>query len=660
MSFTLALSQWARRLERQPWWPRYEMIHRVGMLARRISLLLLVAGTTATAAMLMAVVMGANGWTFLRLVVLALFTISFAWLSLSFWTSVLGFIVRVVGGDPASLWSNLDFDRPLAQRTALVMPIYNEDTDRVVAGLEATLAGLAQMADRDHFDVFVLSDTTKPDIAVREEQAMRAMRARNRSGVDIYYRRREKNIGRKAGNLEDFVHRWGGAYAHMIVLDADSVMSGETIVSLAKLMEQNPQAGIIQTIPIPANRETPFARILQFAARLYCPVMASGLAFWAGGDANYYGHNGIIRLSAFARHCGLPILPGAAPLGGEILSHDFVEAALIQRGGYRVWLVPELAGSYEEMPANLIDYAKRDRRWCQGNLQHGKVIGAMGLRTLSRLHLGMGIASYLASPVWFLLLLLASIDILERSIIGPVYFKPGFNLFPDWPVVKTQQIDTLIALTLAALFLPKVMGLLLVIFDDDKRRGYGGLLPLLTSVIGEILFSALLAPVMMLFQTLFVVTTFSGHVVTWDAQARDDRGLSWKEGLRRHAGHTVLGVVWAGVMIAFAPNFFWWMTPVLLGLILSIPLSVLSSRLDFGLASKRMGLFLTPDETRPPAELRRLRRAIARGGAAPGDATQSYGAADPLTPPESGLPMLHMEWPSEPRTVLRGRLGATS
>ena len=652
MPFMLFISRWMQDLVRQPWWPSYDTIHRFGMLARRVALFLLVVGTTGTASFLMAIVMGANGWTMLRLCVLALFAISFAWLAVSFWTAVLGFIVRVVGGDPASLWNNLDLALPLNQRTALVMPIYNEDTDRVVAGLEATLAGLARMADRGCFDVFVLSDTTKPEIGLREEQAFRAMRARNRSGVQIYYRRREKNIGRKAGNLEDFVHRWGEAYAHMIVLDADSVMSGDTIVSLAKLMEQNPQAGIIQTIPIPANRETPFARILQFAARLYCPVMASGLAFWAGGDANYYGHNGIIRLAAFARHCGLPILPGAAPLGGEILSHDFVEAALIQRGGFKVWLVPELAGSYEEMPANLIDYAKRDRRWCQGNLQHGKVIGAMGLRALSRLHLGMGIASYLASPIWFLLLLLASIDIVERSIIGPVYFKPGFNLFPNWPVVKTAQIDTLIGLTLIALFLPKLLGLLLVIFDDGKRRSYGGLIPLLLSVIGEILFSALLAPVMMLFQTLFVVTTFSGHVVSWDAQARDDRGLSWQEGVRRHASHTILGVVWGGVILAFAPDFFWWMTPVLFGLVLSIPMSVLSSRVDFGLASKRFGLFLTPDETKPSAELRRLRRAIARGA---GNQPEPplLGASDPLTPPESGLPMTHIEWPSPPKGALR-------
>ena len=200
------------------------------------------------------------------------------------------------------------------------------------------------------------------------------------------------------------------------------------------------------------------------------------------------------------------------------------------------------------------------------------------------------------------------------------------------------------------------MGLLLVIFNDDKRRSYGGLLPLLASVIGEILFSALLAPVMMLFQTLFVVTTFSGHVVSWDAQARDDRGLSWIEGVRRHLSHTILGVVWSGVMLAFAPDFFWWLTPVLFGLILSIPLSVLSSRVDFGVASKRWGLFLTPDETRPSAELRRLRRAIARGPGAIVDASSNLGAGDPLTPPESGLPMPHMEWPKEARSSLRDRL----
>ena len=607
---------------------------------RRLVFFTLSLGTSVLAASLMAQVMSANGLSWIGFAVLVLFTASFTWLAQSFWTAVMGFLVRIVGGDPIGL--HVTPTAPLAQRTAVVMPIYNEDTERVAAGLSATLRGLAESDYADHFDVFILSDTTKDAIGRREVEAVEALRAAHPGHPHLYYRRRERNIGRKAGNIEDFVERWGRAYAHMLVLDADSVMSGGTMVRLAQLMEAHPDAGIIQTVAMPVNRETPFARILQFASRLYGPVMSSGLAFWTGHTGNYYGHNAIIRLTAFAENCGLPVLPGAAPLGGEILSHDFVEAALMRRAGYKVWIVPELDGSYEEMPANLIDYAKRDRRWCQGNMQHGRLLGVDGLSMMSRLHLFMGVTSYLTSPLWLVLLLASTADAMDHAIVGPVYFKPGYNLFPTWPVATDYQIGLLLAITLASLFLPKVMGLLLVVFSPRERRRYGGFFRLIGSVLLETLFSTLLAPVMMLFQTLFVASTLLGRSVSWDAQPRDDRGLSWHEGVVRHLGQTLFGIAWAIAVLAVAPSFVWWLTPVLLGLGLAIPLSVLSSRWSIGLWLKREGLFLTPEETDPPAELVRLRQAMDQGGWVE-PATPP--PAQPLVPPESGLSMEPMSWP---------------
>src|SRR5260221_1670634 len=347
--------------------------HQYSKFIRRSVFAGLVACSTAIATALMVDIIGAGGFNAVTVSILVLFTISFGWIACSFWTALLGFIVRVAGGDPASLgWAGAT--TPLRERTALVMPIYNEDPVRVPAGLEATLRGLLLASDAGHFDAFVLSDTTDPKIAEEEQQAVLTLRRRIGDRIPIYYRRRQRNHGRKAGNIADFCERWGGAYAHMVVLDADSVMSGSTLVALAGLMEAHPDAGIIQTGPVPTNPETVFARILQFGSRLYGPVLSSGLAFWQLGDANYWGHNAIIRVAAFTEHCGLPVLPGSAPLGGEILSHDFVEAALIRRAGWKVWIVPELEGSYEELPANVIDYAKRDRRWCQGNLQHARLL----------------------------------------------------------------------------------------------------------------------------------------------------------------------------------------------------------------------------------------------------------------------------------------------
>jgi membrane glycosyltransferase len=612
------------------------------MLLRRTAFFVLSAGTSVLAAWLMSQVMAANGLSLLGLAVLVLFTLSFTWLAVSFWTAVLGFVVRVLGGDPASL--DIAPGTPLRERTAVVMPIYNEDTLRVAAGLDSAMRGIAATGKHASFDVFVLSDTTDNAIGEREVAAMSALRARHLEGPTLYYRRRQKNIGRKAGNIEDFVRRWGAAYGHMLVLDADSVMSGETIVRLAQLMEAHADTGIIQTVPVPVNRETPFARILQFASRLYGPVMASGLAFWSGGSGNYYGHNAIIRISAFAQHCGLPKLSGPAPLGGEILSHDFVEAALIRRGGYKVWLVPELDGSYEEMPANVIDFAKRDRRWCQGNLQHGRLIGVGGLKMMSRLHLFMGVTSYVTSPLWLILLLCSTADAMQRAIIGTVYFKPGFNLFPDWPIATDFQVRLLVAITLASLFLPKIMGFLLVVFRSRQRRLFGGLFRMIASMLIETLFSTLLAPMMMLFQTFFIVTTLIGRSVSWDAQARDDRGLSWREGTIRHIGQTIFGAIWGLIVLAVAPDFLWWLSPVLAGLLLSVPLSVLSSRIGLGLRLKLAGLFVTPEELDPPTELRWLREALA---VAPEVWLDGPSTHAPLVPPEAGLSMVAHEWATQ-------------
>jgi membrane glycosyltransferase len=615
--------------------------YRLSLARRRAALFLLAAGSTGIATWLMSQVIAANGLGVVGCASLVLFALNFAWLALSFWTAALGFIMRLAGGDP--LRPAATDGKPLSGRTAVVMPIYNEELRRVSAGLQSVLAGLGETGEAAHFDLFVLSDTTDAGIGAAERALAERLRQEHPTGPAIYYRRRKKNVGRKAGNIEDFIRRWGAGYRYMIVLDADSVMSGDTLVRLVRLMDAHPDVGIVQAPPLPTNRETAFARMLQFANRLYGPVQSSGLAAWAGGDSLYYGHNAILRTDAFARLCGLPVLPGKPPLGGEILSHDFVEGALIGGGGYKVWLAPELPGSYEDMPANIVDYAKRDRRWCQGNLQHGRLLGLSVMKPIGRLHLGMGVFSYLTSPLWLALLLLSTCDAMQRALAGTEYFKPGFNLFPNWPVATDFQIDLLLGMTLAALFLPKLMGLALALFHPAERRAFGGALRLCTSVLAEIIFSTLLAPVMMLFQTLAIAATLVGRSIIWEAQPRDDRGLGWREALRRLGWHSLVGLTWAVGVWLVAPDFFWWLTPIWLGLALALPLAVWSSRRSLGLALKRIGLFLTPEETRPPPELSRLRQSLRSelnfAGLVP------VGSEEALVPAEAGIVMPRLIWP---------------
>ena len=193
-----------------------------------------------------------------------------------------------------------------------------------------------------------------------------------------------------------------------------------------------------------------------------------------GRDGNYWGHNAIIRTRAFADHCGLPDLPGKPPFGGHILSHDFVEAALIRRAGYTVYMLPDLGGSYEESPPSLIDLAARDRRWCQGNLQHARIIGARGFTLATRQHLAHGIMGYLASPLWMAQLLVGIVLVLQSHYIRPEYFTKEFSLFPDWPRFDYERALQLFELTIGILLAPKFLGLLVALIDTKTRRGSGG------------------------------------------------------------------------------------------------------------------------------------------------------------------------------------------
>ncbi len=568
--------------------------------------------SSALATGLMHDILKANGFSGYEKAGLVLFFVLFTWICGAFWTALAGFVIRLVGRDPAVLHMDEVKGRRLQGRTAVVMPIYNEDTTRVAAGLDVIWSSLAAQPQQAAFDLFILSDTRKADIGAAEERAWQALVERHGARGRIFYRRRQDNIGRKAGNIADFVRQWGGAYDYAVVLDADSIMSGTALVSLALMMDAHPEAGIIQALPVPAGRETLFARLVQFAARLSSPMLSSGLAYWQLGEGNYWGHNAILRLRAFAEFCDLPRLPGSAPLGGEILSHDFVEAAFMRRAGFKVWLMADLTGSWEEVPSNVIDYAARDRRWAQGNLQHMSLLPMRGLHWLSRIHLITGVLSYVTSPMWFAVLVLSSIVVCLDAVNGHQYFAPGsFTLFPSWPESRVGEIFSLLTITFSVLLIPKVLAAVLALKDRKTRRGFGGGSRLLLSLLIEQLFSMLLAPAMMVFHSTFVVTTLAGRPVSWNAQERGDRGIPFGEALWRHKWHVLLGLVWGAVILWFAPRYIWWLLPVLAGLVLSVPLTVLTSRADAGQWLRRHKLLLTPEETQTPQELAALSARLA-------------------------------------------------
>jgi membrane glycosyltransferase len=511
------------------------------------------------------------------------------------------------------------------------MPAHNEPPNAIMAGLTAMVRSVEATGHGGAFDVYLLSDTTDPAVALAEEAAWLDTRERLQGEIGLYYRRRPSNVGRKAGNIADFCRRWGAGYDFMVVLDADSVMSGTTVVELVRLMEANPGAGLIQTVPVPARQETRFGRLIQFGAQLSSRMLAAGQSFWQGDVANYWGHNAIVRVRAFTEHCSLPVLAGRPPLGGAILSHDFVEAALLRRAGWAVYLEPWLEGSHEGVPSNILDFAKRDRRWAQGSLQHLCLLRVPGLHPLSRLHFLLGAMGYVSSVLWLGLLMASTAYVVFPGLgAGDAGSASGAGSAALHALrLEGTRFVPLLAVTAVVLFLPKILALALGVVRHAPD--FGGRRRLVLGWWVETWFSVAVAPLMMMFHTRAVASVLSGRDVRWVAQPREGRHVGWAEAWRGAATFTVVGVLWAALTLALSPAFFLWLTPIFAGLVLSAPLIRATGSPSRVWHARGGSLLAVPTETRTPPELRpvRLDELPRRAGAGAGAERRapSYAAA---------------------------------
>lgn len=553
-------------------------------------------GTLAMAAVAinqMRLVLNVGGLTLLEILVLVLFAINVTWILFPLTTAAVGF-VRMLTRRRRS-----PSVRPLHSRTALLMPTYNEDPAQVASALDAMAQGLVDRGEGRSFDVFVLSDTTDGAVARAEHEVIWTLRRRLGHRIDVYYRRRLFNRGHKAGNLKDFCERWGRSYDHLVVLDADSLLGSATIIELVRRMEDDPDAGLIQTVPQLQGGTTLMARVQQFAGFVYGSLLAAGLAWWTRSEGTYWGHNAIIRTRAFMEAAGLPDLPGRPPLGGSILSHDFVEAALLRRAGWRVVIADDLTDSFEQSPPSIIDLAVRDRRWCQGNLQHTRVLGAKGLHWISRLHLLNGIFSYVSSPLWLLFLIATLALGVQNEFAKPEYFTRSYTLFPLWPHLDPVRAMRLFGFTLAILFGPKALGFLWFITSPKRLRGAGVLLPI--SFAFEIVLSALVAPILMLIDCGVIVDILRGKDSGWRPQRRADDRLPWSQVLYRHRWHMVMGAVLIGASRFISWQMLAWLLPAAVGMVLAVPLSQWTGSPAVGRWFRRAGILRVPTEVDLPA-----------------------------------------------------------
>lgn len=537
-----------------------------------------ILGVTLAAAALFAFdlhrVVSVPQMTLLQGVFLALSTIIFAWVSFGSATAIAGFI-RLRRGLAADTLVLPDA-RPPRTRTALLVPIYHEDMAAVAAALDMMASDLTRAAAASAFDVFVLSDSRTPEAVRREAAAVRQIAGRHRHGPAIFFRRRIDNRGRKAGNIRDWIETHGGAYVHFIVLDADSLMSPDTLLRLVAAMEDHPAAGLIQTAPRLLPGDSLLSRLAVLTSALHGPVAAAGLAVWQRESGNYWGHNAIVRTEAFAASAGLPPLPGNPPFGGAVLSHDFVEAALMRRNGWQVHLAAGLAGTWEGTPPALGEVLARDRRWAQGNLQHVTLLRGAGLPWVSAAHLGCGAFAYLASALWAAVLVVGIVLAIQSQHLIPAYFGQEPSLFPNWPRFDPEAALPLFFWTMAVVFLPKILTLAAAAWDARDERGEPARLAAAGMI--ELVFSALLAPVLMAAQTRAVAEILARRDSGWSSQRRAGAGLPFGLALKAHWGKFAAGLTLLVVAWMVTPGLAAWVAPVAAGLVGAPVLDWVTSR----------------------------------------------------------------------------------
>jgi membrane glycosyltransferase len=467
--------------------------------------------------------------------------------------------------------------------------------------LEAVFHSLHETGYGNAFDFFLLSDTRNPDLWVQEEIAWTNLCRHLNAFGRIFYRRRRENTNRKAGNIADFVRKSGGSYEAMLVLDADSLMEGKDILTLVRTMEMSPELAILQTPPKIILGRSPFARAQQFIMAAMGPLFVRGLNYWQLGEGSYWGHNALIRIKPFSEFCELPALPGSEPFGGRIFSHDFVEAALLVREGWQVWLAWDIEGTYEESPPTLVDHLVRDRRWCQGNLQHVWLLMARKLKLTVRMHLLAGVMGYVSSPLWFCFLFFGTWLVWDRAHSG-LSDIPFTGPLERWLGLSPEWLGALLlAWVVLLLFGPRALAAWRILGSPMLCRGFGGARAFWISLFSEVLLSMLLAPVIMIAHSQSVLGIVLGRSVGWNPQSREGSGTTWGDAWRFHAPALAIGVIGGWICWQTGNGFFWWMLPVLAGLVLCIPLSVWSSRPEVGHWLARRGIWLTPEQTHPPA-----------------------------------------------------------
>lgn len=573
---------------------------------RRALFAVLVVATMAALLWATAIVLSPGGLGFFDLVFLAMFAITLPWTVIGFWNAVIGFLIMRLARDPLGAVNPpaacIRGDEPVTASVALLMCIRNEMPERVIRNLEAMLGGIVASGNAARFHVYVLSDTGEPAIAEAEEKEFAAMASAWRERVAITYRRRTLNTGFKAGNIRDFCERWGKEHELAVTLDADSFMTAGAVLRLVRIMQASPELGILQSLVVGLPSTSAFARLFQFGMRLGMRSYTTGATWWQGDCGPYWGHNAVFRIAPFYAHCHLPPLPDDAMFGGQVLSHDQIEAVLMRRAGWHVRVMPVEDESWEENPPTLVEFVRRDLRWCQGNMQYWHFLGLPDLKFVSRYQLVFALLMFLGSPAWIAMLLIGTLAAAGAGQLSDIVRPgPGIALF---------------LIVFVMWFTPKYSTVVDVLTRTEARRGFGGTAWFFLGVLIETLFSILLVPVMWFGHTVFLAGLLFGRRIGWIGQTRDDHAVPWALAARQFWPQTLLGTAALALLAATHPAAIPFAFFIAGGLALSIPLAVVTASPSVGGTLARIKLCGLPEERDAPAALDALRPAAGKPEAA--------------------------------------------
>lgn len=538
-------------------------------------------------------VFGAGGWTPLDILMLMLLAVAVPWTTLGFCNAAIGFWLLHGPRDAVSAVAPFapagGSNQPLRHSTAVLMTLRNEEPERAIKRLKTVKASLDATGEGAQFSYYVLSDTTLPPIAGREEAAVAAWQGEEGAdGARIVYRRRADNAGFKAGNVRDFCLRWGSAHEFMLPLDADSLMTGSAVVSLVRIMQTYPRIGILQSLVVGMPSSSPFARIFQFGMRFGMRSYTMGQAWWVGDCGPFWGHNAVLRIKPFVDSCDLPVIAGGPPFGGHVLSHDQVEATLMRRAGYEVRVMPFEGGSYEENPPDVLEFIRRDVRWCQGNMQYLKLLDLPGLLPISRFQLLWAILMFLGTPAYTLMIGLSPLVARQAQSVA------------DFPSTAAKALYAAFLLMYLA---PKIAGLLDAMLTKDEVARLGGPLRFVSSAVLELIFSFLQGAVSTIRTSIFMAGLLFGRTILWGGQRRDAQGLKWTDAARALWPQFAFGVFVLGSLALISPAMLLWSLPLTAGYVLAVPFAVITASPAIGRFMRRHGIAGIPEDFAPPAEV---------------------------------------------------------